>query len=184
MLLVLVSVGVCAVMLRERWDLGWPQALVLTTILPLGVWVLAHLLGLDRGSRLRRKLGGLRPDDLDKLSGEAFEEWVAAILEADGLNVRTTRRTRDYGIDLVVQRGGRSLGIEVKRHKKPIGNRVVRSLLGGCASYGCDLGAIVTQSSFTPAARAQAASSDVPVLLADRNDLEHLPRLVREFLKR
>jgi HJR/Mrr/RecB family endonuclease len=163
----------------ERFGVTEMQALTITALCPLGVWILVKLLGLDGGSRKRRKLLGLNLEDLDRLSGEAFEEWIEAVLLDAGWQVTRTMRGGDFGVDLIANRGEVVVAVEAKRRDRPLGNAVVRSVLGGAASYGCPYAAVVTQSRFTQAAERQASCVVPPVLLIAREDLSELAERLR-----
>lgn len=157
------------------------QAVVMTGL--AGTWVLYRLLGLDARGRRRRRLLGYRLEDLDRLPGSAFEDWVAAVLDEGGCQVERTPATRDFGVDLIATVQGRRIGIEAKRHQRPISNQAVRSVVAGSEYHTCEGAAVVTQSTFTESARRQAARARVPVLLIGRQDLHRLVNILFESSK-
>ncbi len=177
---ILVAAGVEFVASRFIQAWGWPpaQARVATCLAILLAWTLFRVLGLDARSRRRRRLLGCSEEDLDRLQGPEFEEWVALVLETAGWSIRRNRKGGDFGVDLVAARAGRLVGIEVKRRSDRIANAVVRSVVAGCQYYGCDVAAVVTQSTFTRQAAEQAAGSEVPVILIGRYDLHRLAVLL------
>jgi len=153
----------------------------------LAVFVSFHLLRFfwrqAARARLRARLCGMSLEELDTLTGREFEAWIAARLEADGLRVRNLPDSGDFGLDLLVDLGGTTLGIQAKRYKGKVGNDAVMQAIAGCDYHSCGLGAVVTQSHFTKAARAQAKASHLPLLLADREDLPYLPEVLQAFAR-
>lgn len=174
----LIGGQVAAGRVVDAWALSLPQAWALVLMAVVGLWILWRALGLDAAARRRRRLLRHRLSDLDRLSGAAFEDWVAAVLETSGFRIESTPRTGDYGVDLIAVRDGTRIGIEAKRHARPISNRVVRSVVAGCQFHGCERAAVVTQSRFTDRAVAQAERAEVDVVLVGRDDLHRLGELL------
>ncbi|MEZ5964693.1 MAG: restriction endonuclease [Planctomycetota bacterium] len=144
-------------------------------LLAVGHGVRASLTAiLDRGRLRGRSLG-----DLDRMSGPAFEDWVAHNLRRSGFVCENLPRTRDFGIDLVASRSGLRIGVQAKRYDGPVGNAAVQQAIAGAGHHGCGVAAVVTQSRFTAAARAQADSADPRVVLVDRAGLTDLGRILR-----
>ena len=138
--------------------------------------------GQQREARARqaRQLGyGL--DDLDQLSGTDFEAWVTAVIESGGMAAENIRDRGDFGVDVIAEVDGVRVGIQVKRSASSVGNSAVQEALAGSGYHDCSLAGVVTQSSFTPAARKQAERARVPVLLVDREGIHDLARRVRQF---
>lgn len=101
-------------------------------------------------------------------------------LRRGGFRCEDLPRTRDFGIDVIATRSGRRIGVQVKRYDGTVGNGAVQQAIAGAGHHGCALAAVVTQSRFTAAARAQAASANPPVLLVDRGGLDELCRRLRQ----
>ncbi len=130
--------------------------------------------------RQERQLGyGLQ--DLDELSGTDFEAWVTAVLESGGIPAENIRDRGDFGVDVVADVDGVRVGIQVKRSASSVGNSAVQEALAGSGYHDCALAAVVTQSRFTSAARAQAERARVPVLLVGREEIADLNSQIRAF---
>ncbi len=76
---------------------------------------------------------------------------------------------------------GVRVGIQVKRSASSVGNSAVQEALAGSSYHDCALAAVVTQSRFTSAARAQAERARVPVLLVGREEIADLNSQIRAF---
>lgn len=98
---------------------------------------------------------GEDPDvDLYEMDPEQFEELVADLFHARGLNVMTTARTGDEGVDVMAEdpdpiTGGLII-IQVKRYRATVSPSVVRELYGAVQHHGATKGILVTTSGFGP----------------------------------
>jgi restriction system protein len=128
---------------------------------------------------LRARLHGSSLAELDRMSGAAFEDWVVRCLTKGGFRCHNLPRTRDYGIDVVAVRWRLRIGVQVKRLDGPVGNGAVQQAIAGAGHHDCELAAVVTQSRFTSAARAQAAKAKPAVVLIDRQALPELAQRLR-----
>jgi restriction endonuclease Mrr len=87
------------------------------------------------------------------MSGIEFEKWLKVLMTKMGYRVTMTP-ANDQGGDLVCEAtDGTKFVVQAKRSKYPVGNRAVQELLGAMLFYDCQAGMIVTNRSFTPAAR-------------------------------
>jgi restriction system protein len=177
-----------ALLVLERSEafraLPGPGLLVLVLTGLAALWVLLRALGLDGASRRRRRLLGVEPEDLDRMSGPGFEEWVAERLRIEGDSVWRSPAGGDFGVDLVVTVDGVRVAVEAKRWKGTVPNGVVRSLIAGAGYHACRAGLVVTTAKFSAKARAQAARTDLPLALIGRSELPELPAALRELADR
>ncbi len=169
-LLYLVFLGLIVQGVQRYWPL----------LLGAGILLVA-LLAWQRAAR-RRRLRGLSLHDLDALSGKDFEAWITTVLAGEGFDCENIRHSGDFGIDVIAARNGVRIGIQAKRYSGSVGNDAVQQAVSGCDYHGCQVAAVVTQSRFTRAARAQAERSRIPVLLVDRNRLAGMGRLFRKVV--
>ena len=132
-------------------------------------------------SQARTQLLGHALEDLDQLSGAEFEQWVTTVLDDAGIPASNIRDQGDFGVDVVATVDGTRIGIQVKRYASSVGNSAVQQALAGSGYHRCTLAAVVTQSTFTRAARKQASRARVPVLLVDRDGIPDLAQRLREF---
>lgn len=132
----------------------------ITLVLAMGSWARRSREGLLR----RRGLGAT-----DAMSGEEFEDWLAALFRTAGLRVRHTRVTGDFGADLILGHGDDEVVVQAKRQGRPVGVAAVQQAAGARLHYGANRAMVVTNATFTPAARELAATNDV--VLWDRDDI-------------
>lgn len=107
--------------------------------------------------------------DIDVMSGEQFEDVLAAHFRALGYKVDTTPKSYDYGADLVMKKDGIKYVVQAKRYGGKVSNSAIQEIVGAKAYYKADKAMVVTNSFFTKSAVNLAEAADVE--LWDRNDL-------------
>ena len=140
------------------------------------MWLLKHLFGF---------LFGWIPDIDEKMSGEDFEEYVKEILKRNGYkNVNLTKRSGDYGVDILAEYKDVSYAIQCKFYSKPVGVAAIQQAYSGAVYYECDEAVVVTNHRFTSQAQTLAHTNDV--MLWDGEVLNRMKRKAnsRSLLKR
>lgn len=99
---------------------------------------------------------GLRA--IDRMSGTEFEEFVAAQLRIAGYSVAPTASTGDYGVDLIAKKDGLRMAVQCKRLAKAVGVAAVQQVVAGALHHSCNRTVVVTNQSFTKAARQLAST--------------------------
>ena len=128
---------------------------------------------LAAGSALLRKMGRMTLKKLDVMFGNEFEYACAGILRANGFkNVRVTQASGDFGVDITAQKNHVSYAVQCKRYEKKVNNSAIQEVIGGLAVYGCEVGAVMTNSYFTEPAKRLAEANGV--ILWDRDALAEM----------
>lgn len=118
---------------------------------------------------------GWIPDLDERMSGEMFEDYVKEILKRNGYKkVKLTKRSHDYGIDILAELKGETYAFQCKLYSKPVGVAAVQQVYAGYVYYDCDYAVVVTNQTFTRQAIALAESNGV--LLWDGHKLNQLKR--------
>ena len=105
---------------------------------------------------------GWIPDFDERMSGEEFEEYVKEILKRNGFkSLELTKRSGDYGVDILGKYQGESYAIQCKKYAKPVGVAAVQQAYSGCQYYECDCAVVVTNHRFTAQAIALAHTNQV-----------------------
>lgn len=126
----------------------------------LGIYVIRHI-------------GRLTLKKLDLMEGHEFEYACANILKANGFkDIEVTKGSGDFGVDIIAVKKHRRYAVQCKRYDKKLNNSAVQEVIGGLAYYGCEVGAVMTNSYFTAAARKLAEVNGVE--LWDRDTLEKM----------
>ncbi len=100
-------------------------------------------------------------EELASLSGAEFETAVGRVLLEYGWHASATAATGDQGADIIACKGDRRVIIQAKRYSGAVGNNAVQEVVGAILFYGGTEGCVVTNSTFTPAARALAQKNNI-----------------------
>ena len=105
------------------------------------------------------------------MTGIEFEDYVAKRMkEAGYTDVRTTEKTGDFGADVIGKTPkGLKIAVQCKHYKTKVGIASVQEVNSARDYYKTDLAAVVTNSSFTSAAKKLASKSNV-ILIDDFDD--------------
>ena len=110
---------------------------------------------------------------LDKMEGHDFEYACADILRTNGYhNVKVTKNSGDYGVDILAEKKGNKYAIQCKRYSSKLGNSPIQEVVAGMNYYGCSKGAVMTNQYFTESAKKLAEINCVE--LWDRATLEKM----------
>lgn len=100
---------------------------------------------------------------------------VGQLFRKLGFNVHKTEHF-DYGADLIAEKEGESLAIQVKRWGQRVSEKAVRDAAAGKAYYKCDRALVVSNNSFSVRAKRLAEAQDVELW-----DRERLVRAIQWF---
>lgn len=108
-----------------------------------------------------------------------FEEFIARLFNKMGYEAYATKKTGDYGIDVVAKKDKEIIAIQCKQNQigNNVGNIIVQNTLGSMWKIKANKSIIITTSDFTIQAKIQAR--EAPVELWNGNDLK---KIVREYL--
>ena len=109
---------------------------------------------------------------VDSMSGEEFELFLKAHLEKQGYRADTTKRSHDYGCDLILRRSGTVLVLQAKRNQADIGIKAVQEILGAKSYYRADKAIVASNRYFTKPAKELAKSSSI--ILWDRDEIKQI----------
>lgn len=115
----------------------------------------------------KKKLLRSGMNEIDRMNGKEFEEYLGALFEDHGYKVKYTKDSGDHGADLLLQKGVRSVAVQANCCNNPVGFEAVQQVSSGKLYYGMNEAWTVTNRSFTKNAREGAEKLNV--LLIDRN---------------
>ena len=119
--------------------------------------------------RAQERLAASGIDEIDAMTGEDFERFLAAHFGRKGYRTEVTPKAADFGGDLIIKKDGRTVVVQAKRWNSLVGIESVQQVLGAINHYGADTGIVVTNSDFTENAYELAKKS--PVELWNRTRL-------------
>lgn len=118
----------------------------------------------------KKEINNYTIEKIDKMEGIDFEKFTADLLKQLGYeNVKTTPASNDFGVDVLAEKSGVKYAIQCKNYSSDLGGKPIQEVIAGKNYYGCHVGVVVTNRSFTANAVALAKKNNV--LLWDRNKL-------------
>ena len=107
-------------------------------------------------------------ETVDAMDGLDFEYWTAGLLRDCGYSdVTVTQASGDQGVDVTAEKDGIRYAVQCKRYSSSLGNTPVQEVYAGKGMYHAQIGAVITNQSFTAGGRELAESNGV--LLWDRD---------------
>ena len=108
------------------------------------------------------KLGRTGLQYIDGLSGYDFEAFLHAKFLTLGYKVKHTNNSGDYGLDLIVEKNSKKIGIQAKRYSNNVPYKAIQEAYSGKRFYGCDEAWVITTAKdFTKQARNGALQLDI-----------------------
>ena len=130
-------------------------------------WVLrmwrAHKLMNDPAYRAREAMK-LRDMRFQAMSPIAFEQHCADVLESQGWLCEVTPPSADFGVDVIANRPGAKVAIQVKKWTAAVNLSAVQEVAAGRAHVGAQHAAVVSVSGYLPSAVELARSNRVMLL--------------------
>jgi hypothetical protein len=114
----------------------------------------------------------------DKMTPVEFEAFCAEQLRQSGWDAHVTRQSRDQGVDVFAEKNGLRIVLQCKLYSAPVGNKAVQEAVAARAFEQAHYCAVVSNSSYTPAAEQLASTNKV--LLLHYSDLKQIESLIRE----
>lgn len=114
---------------------------------------------------------------VDKMKGDDFENFVKEIYLLLGYTAEKTKKSGDQGIDLIVKKHFKRIGVQLKRYSGSVGNSAVQEAVAGKKFYKLDKVCVLTNRHFTRSAKELAKVNNVELL--DREDLKLLIKKAR-----
>ena len=96
------------------------------------------------------------------MDGYQYEEQCAKYLLSLGYyDVEVTKKSGDFGIDIIAFRQNKKYGIQCKYYDSAVGNKAIQEAYAGSAYYNCNQAIVITNSIFTKSAHELASNLDV-----------------------
>ena len=100
-------------------------------------------------------------EDIDPVE---FEERCAEAMRLAGWSAHTTKGSGDQGVDVLAELNQVRVVLQCKRYAANVGNKAVQEAFAAKCFVQANYAAVVTNSKFTPSARALAAATGVLLL--------------------
>lgn len=135
-------------------------------------WIFKKLLHLG----INKYISTVSIDNIDSLSGEEFEDLLYYYFLSIGLNVKKTKKSHDYGADLIISTRHKKIVIQCKLYcNHSVGNSAIQEIYTATNYYNAQCGLVITNSYFSKPAINLAESSGI--ILWNRQELEKILHL-------
>lgn len=111
--------------------------------------------------------------EIDSMDGFQFEQYLSVLFKGDGYRVNVTKSRGDFGADLILNKGSKTIAIQAKRYAKPVGIKAVQEVIASIPYYQADEGWVVCTNSFTKSAE-ELATAAKNINLIDKDQLVNL----------
>lgn len=108
----------------------------------------------------------IKIEQVDKFSGYEFELFCAYIFIQMNYSIEHTKKTCDFGADLVIRKQGVSYAVQCKRYSDTVSNKAIQEVVSSMSIYKCSKSIVVTNSNFSSSAIKLAKHNHV--ILIDR----------------
>lgn len=100
-------------------------------------------------------------DDIDLMSGYEFEDFLSEFFSQRGYRVSPTGYSQDQGIDIIIEKDGKRIGVQAKCYSSPVGNKAIQETVAGMNYHNCTHGMVITNSTYTRQAVDLAAKNNI-----------------------
>lgn len=90
---------------------------------------------------------------IDRMTGEEFELYLKKYFEEEGYRVSLTKRTGDFGADLLLKKAGQKIVVQVKRYSGNVGLSAIQEANAAIKYYGANKAMVITNSYYTKGAK-------------------------------
>ena len=107
-------------------------------------------------------------ESIDKMSGHTFEEFISAILSDLGYSCQATKKSGDFGADLIVEKENTKSIIQLKRYSQKVSVSAIQEITTAQNYYGIHNAWVITNNYFTKPAIELAKSNNIQLLDRDK----------------
>ncbi len=159
---------------NRNWFAFGIRIVLIVILLPIVlVWLVLNAVNKHKQKKINKdKVAVFNMSQIDSLSGEEFELLLKDIFQKLGYEVALTKKSHDYGADLIVSKKKTKMLIQAKCYAKAVGVKAVQEIVASRKHYKVDEVIVATNNYFSKDARILAEENNVG--LFDRNDLFEL----------
>ncbi len=121
-------------------------------------------------------------EQVDLMSGFEFEEFVGSILSNLGYKSCTTKKSGDFGVDIILEKDEKKIIVQTKRYSKKVSVGAIQEISTAQNFYGIYNAWVVTNNYFTESAIKLAESNHIK--LVNRDELISLILKSKEASKK
>ena len=130
----------------------------------------------ERKKAIKEQIEIFDMEQIDSLSGVEFEILLKKLYEMQGYSTATTKRSHDYGADLVLEKKGKISIVQAKCYGKNVGIKAVQEIVAAKPHYKASEAFVATNRYFSKDAVVLAIEHNVKLI-----DRDVLFSLVKKF---
>jgi len=143
------------------------KAIYSVIIIALGILFIFLVLlyfRIRKRSKVRAAIMAAGSENPMQLTPEQYEEFCSNILANNGWKTSLTRKSGDFGADVIAEKAGQKIIIQCKQWSKSVGVKAVQEAHAAASHYRANQAIVVTTTGYTQAAKALAKSTGVRLL--------------------
>ena len=150
------------------------RIILLIVLLPVViVWLIVNFFKKQKRNRKDKdKIHIYNISQLDSISGTDFELLLKDIFERLGYTCSLTKKSHDYGADIIIEKGKSKAIVQAKCYTKTVGVKAVQEIVSAKNHYGVADTIVATNNYFSKEATLLAVENNV--MLIDRDVLTNL----------
>lgn len=98
---------------------------------------------------------------INALSGTEFEKYLKILFEKMGYSVDLTKKSKDFGVDLILKKRGKQTIVQAKRYSHTVGIAAVQEIISARVHYDVYDAIVITNQKFSKEAQILAAENNV-----------------------
>ena len=109
---------------------------------------------------------------INSMSGGEFENYLKLLFEKMGYRVSLTKKSKDFGVDLILEKNGKKTIMQAKCYSNTVGVAAVQEIISARNHYKIFDAIVMTNKTFSK--EAQILAEESKVMLAGKEELESL----------
>ena len=109
---------------------------------------------------------------INSMSGTEFENYLKLLFEKMGYKVSLTKKSKDFGVDLILEKNGKKTIMQAKCYSGTVGVSAVQEIISARNHYNIFEAIVITNQKFSK--EAQILAEESKVMLAGKEELESL----------
>ena len=141
------------------------------------IYILVNFVKKNKEKQLNKdKVAVFNMSQIDLLSGVEFEKFLKQLFEKLGYSVSLTKKSHDFGVDLVVTKKNKTSIVQAKCYGKTVGVRAIQEIVAAKSHYLCNDAIVATNNYFSKEAMLLASENQITLL-----DRDVISSLVKKF---
>lgn len=135
----------------------------------------------ERNKKIERTRIKYNFKKINTMDGYQFEKFVADSLKLVGYSTELTKKSGDFGIDVIAKSQNKVIGIQVKHYKGKVGYDAIKEVHAGGKIYKCNEYWVVISNNHGFTKQAKIGAEKLNIKLYDVDDFAYLLDIKRNL---